>query len=228
VNARILARTSPAPVRNAHGDFLMYGYLIAQGRHVDTHVALTHGALTGTVPIRVNSACVTSEAFDDQRCDCAWQLLETLSQFVAAGSGVLTYHPDQEGRGVGLFQKIESYALMSRHRVTTAEAFVAMGERADLRDYSAGAAMLQDLGVTHVEVYSNNPDKIAALSEYGIVVRAVRPVVGTHNAEWHDYLRSKAHAFGHLIELDDASAPGQAQGSTGDIGIVDTAAVDSA
>lgn len=212
LRARIVDLSGPVPFQNSLGEFWMRAYLIAVGRHVDTHLAIVHGSVSadaapGPVPVRVNSACLTSEAFGDERCDCAWQMWEALARFVQRGKGVLTYHPDQEGRGAGLFQKVRSYALMHEGALSTADAFVALGELPDQRDYSAAAAILRALYVGEVELLTNNPDKAASLSRMGIDVRAQDSIVGTHNGQWHAYLRSKATAFGHHIVLPDGTAP---------------------
>ncbi|TMR20738.1 GTP cyclohydrolase II RibA [Nonomuraea turkmeniaca] len=200
MNARILEVSQPVQVTNALGEFALTAYLIAEGQRVDTHLALTHGNLTAPVPMRINSACLTSEVLQDNRCDCAWQMWESLKRFVSRGQGILTYHPAHEGRGAGLFQKIQSYALMDRDGLTTAAAFTALGEPPDSRDYSAATAILVALGIDEVELLSNNPNKIESLVMAGIRVTASERVIGRHNPAWRRYLNSKAEAFGHLIE----------------------------
>jgi 3,4-dihydroxy 2-butanone 4-phosphate synthase / GTP cyclohydrolase II len=201
VRQRILERTGPVPIRNKLGSFELHGYLVAAGPQVEMHLALAHGELTGVIPTRINSACLTSEIFHDDRCDCAWQLEEALRRFVRIGRGLLLYSPAQEGRGIGLMRKLQSYLLMDSG-LTTSEAFAALGEPVDCRDYGAAIAILQDLKVSRVSLLSNNPWKAKALEEAGIEVASVDMLIGDHNPSWHAYLRSKADAFGHTIDLE--------------------------
>jgi GTP cyclohydrolase II len=156
--------------------------------------------------VRINSACLTSEVFGDDRCDCAWQLEETLRRIVAEGSGVVLYHQNQEGRGIGLFRKIQSYRLMSEG-LTTNEAFAALGEPTDARTYAAAASILDLLGVRRVRLISNNPTKARALREAGLEIVEVAEVVGAHNPAWRSYLLSKAQDFGHTITLPARTTP---------------------
>jgi 3,4-dihydroxy 2-butanone 4-phosphate synthase / GTP cyclohydrolase II len=203
---RIIDRTGPVPIRNKYGSFNLHGYLIAAGPRIDIHLALVHGDLSGVTPTRINSACLTSEIFHDDRCDCAWQLEEALRRFACLGSGLLLYHPTQEGRGIGLMRKLESYLLMDSG-LTTSEAFDALGEPADCRNYGAAVAILEDLGVSKVNLLSNNPQKVKALLDAGIEVTSVDTIIGDHNPSWHAYLQSKADAFGHTISLGPPSPP---------------------
>lgn len=205
MNARILEVSADVPLSNQLGKFAMRGYLIAEGRHVDTHIAVIHGTPTGVVPVRINSACMTSEVFEDGRCDCAWQMWEALRRFVERGQGVMTYHPTHEGRGVGLFQKLQSYALMDKLGLTTADAFATLGETSDARDYEAAVAILSDLHIEQVELISNNPAKEQALLAGNIEIVARDRIVGAHNPRWHEYLSSKALSFGHAIELTNGA-----------------------
>ena len=200
MSVRILERTGPIRLRNEIGEFTLEAFIVAEGRAIDTHLTLTYGQLGDTVPVRINSACLTSEVFGDDRCDCAWQLEETLRRIVDAGSGVILYHPNQEGRGIGLFRKIQSYQLMSEG-LTTNEAFAALGEPTDARTYGPAASILLELGIRRVRLISNNPEKANALHDAGIEVVEVDDVIGSHNPQWRGYLLSKAQDFGHTISL---------------------------
>ncbi|MCC2033218.1 GTP cyclohydrolase II [Microbacterium sp. BWT-G7] len=188
------------PMHSALGDFSAEAFVVADGREIDTHLVVTHGELVDPVPTRINSACVTSEVFGDDRCDCAWQLEEALRRIIEFGSGVIIYHPNQEGRGIGLFRKLQSYQLMSRG-MSTNEAFSALGEPADARSYGAAVTILKALGIDRVRLLSNNPVKMQALEDGGISVQDVDGVVGSHNPAWHEYLTSKALDFGHRISI---------------------------
>jgi 3,4-dihydroxy 2-butanone 4-phosphate synthase/GTP cyclohydrolase II len=201
MSVRILEISKDVPVRNRIGLFTLRAYLIAEGPHIDTHLAIFKGPLTNPVPVRVNSACLTGEVFGDRRCDCAWQMWEALRRFEDRGQGVMTYHPSHEGRGIGLFQKIRSYELMDERGLTTREAFQELGETPDLRSYASATAILEDLGVREAQFLSNNPEKIRALSDSGIKVVGSERVVMDFDKSLVGYLQSKAAQFGHLIDL---------------------------
>lgn len=198
MRARLLEKTAPVALTNEIGEFRVIAYNIAEGPRVATHLAVIHGQVAPAMPVRINSACLTSEALLDDRCDCAWQLHEALRSFVRRGTGVLLYHPDHEGRGIGLFRKVESYGLMTQG-LTTCQAFLALGEPADARSFEPALIILADLGITSVSLLSNNPAKADALREGGIDVRSTEELVAHHNPGWHDYLASKAIEFGHRI-----------------------------
>lgn len=201
MKSRIVDVTESVSLRNAAGEFNVRAYLIAQGAHIDTHLSIEFGHISAdeSVPVRINSACVTSEALGDLRCDCSWQLQQTLRRLVELERGVITYHPNQEGRELGLFRKIQSYALMDNKNLSTADSFSALGEEPDPRDYSPSVEILHFLGIESAVLLSNNPAKVTALRQAGIQVTGVEGVVGSHNDAWHSYLASKARDFGHNI-----------------------------
>ena len=201
MSVRILEVSNDVPVRNRIGSFTLRAYLIAEGPRIDTHLAIFKAPFSEPVPVRINSACLTGEVFGDRRCDCAWQMWEALRRFEERGCGVMTYHPSHEGRGIGLFQKIRSYELMDERGFTTREAFQALGEAVDVRTYGAATAMLKHLGVKRAHFISNNPEKIEALEDAGIVVDSSERVVIDFDASLAGYLQSKADQFGHLIDL---------------------------
>jgi GTP cyclohydrolase II len=201
MSVRILEISKDIPVRNRIGLFTLRAYQIAEGPRIDTHLAIFKGPLVTPVPVRINSACLTGEVFGDRRCDCAWQMWEALRRFEARGTGVMTYHPSHEGRGIGLFQKIRSYALMDDKGLTTREAFRALGEPDDTRTYGAATAILRHLGVRSAHFLSNNPEKIEAMEQAGIEVVGSERVVIDFDESLTAYLQSKAADFGHLIDL---------------------------
>jgi GTP cyclohydrolase II len=202
---RRIARTR-LPTR--YGEFDLLVYATPAG---EEHVALTIGAVAGppAVPVRLHSECLTGDAFGSQRCDCGEQLAASLAFLQGAGRGVLLYLR-QEGRGIGLANKIRAYALQDRG-YDTVEANHALGLPADRRDYGAAAAMLADLGIRRVRLLTNNPAKIVALERHGIVVVERLPLqVPPHPAN-RGYLETKRAKMGHLLPpaaLLDAAGDG--------------------
>lgn len=165
------------------------------------HVAMVVGAVEGVegVPVRIHSECLTSEVFGSLKCDCRAQLDGALDFIVGNGIGVLVYLR-QEGRGIGLGNKIRAYALQAKG-LDTYEANRELGFPDDLRRYDIAAEMIRLLGVRSVELITNNPLKIAGLVEEGIPVRSRIPSRTAHNPHNVDYLRTKRERSGHLIEL---------------------------
>lgn len=165
------------------------------------HVALVRGEVTGQegVPVRIHSECLTSEVFGSLKCDCKLQLDRALEFVAKEGRGVVLYLR-QEGRGIGLGNKIRAYALQSQG-LDTYEANRQLGFPDDLRRYDIAAEMLLHLGVRSVDLITNNPLKIAGMVEEGIPVRRRIPSRTLHNPHNVDYLRTKRDRTGHLIEL---------------------------
>jgi 3,4-dihydroxy 2-butanone 4-phosphate synthase/GTP cyclohydrolase II len=180
------------------------------------YVALVRGDIAGGEPtlVRLHSQCLTGDVFGSERCDCGEQLDAALRIIAAAGRGVLIYMFD-EGRGIGLLNKIRAYALQDEGH-DTVEANHALGFAADMRDYSAGAHILFDLGVRQVRLMTNNPDKVQALENYGLVVTERVPVEAEPRSANRGYLETKRLKFGHLLSLvSGGEEPRQVPGEQG-------------
>ena len=192
-------RTEGAFLPTAHGEFTAYAY--PQSGDGEAHLALVHGDLHSDAPVlvRVHSECLTGDALGSLRCDCGPQLQQSLREIGQATAGVLLYLR-QEGRGIGLAAKISAYVLQEGG-LDTYDANLALGFPADGRDYGPAAAMLRDLGVRHVTLLTNNPEKAAALRALGVDVvaeRALEIAPSRHNLR---YLSAKRQRFGHRLTL---------------------------
>ncbi len=183
------------PTKN--GDFVLYYYQTNQDEK--EHLALVKGDIAGqkNVPVRVHSECLTGDVFGSRRCDCGEQL-ERAMQFVEkSGCGVVIYLR-QEGRGIGLFHKLQAYNLQD-HGFDTVDANLALGHLADEREYDVAAAILKNLKVHSVALLTNNPAKIDALERLGINVVARVPLEIASNEDNVDYLKTKAVKMAHLF-----------------------------
>jgi GTP cyclohydrolase II len=166
------------------------------------HIALVHGDILGAhdVVTRLHSECLTGDALGSLRCDCRDQLGVALERLRAEPAGVLLYLR-QEGRGIGLLNKIRAYALQDRG-LDTVDANLALGFRDDERDYAVAAHMLASLTIRSVRLLTNNPTKVAALEHYGIRVAGRIPHVIPANDHNRFYLQTKANRSGHFIDFD--------------------------
>ncbi|MBM3356642.1 MAG: GTP cyclohydrolase II [Betaproteobacteria bacterium] len=179
-------------------------------------VALVKGEVATGEPVlvRLHSQCLTGDVFGSERCDCGEQLDTALSMIEGAGRGVLVYMFD-EGRGIGLLNKIRAYALQDQGH-DTVEANHALGFAADMRDYKAGAHILFDLGVRKVRLMTNNPEKVEALEQYGLTVTERVPIEVPPRPSNRDYLRTKRAKFGHMLSLvGEGRDPGAGSRSPG-------------
>jgi len=195
----IIERKAKAELPTAYGDFKAYGYVDKiNGEH---HIALVKGNIHNNEPVlvRIHSECLTGDVFGSKRCDCGEQLHEAMRRIEEAGRGVLLYLR-QEGRGIGLINKLKAYELQEKG-MDTVEANIALGFRADLRDYSVGAEILVDLGVKKIILMTNNPTKVAGLSGYGLEVVERQPIEMACNEENHFYMQTKLHKLGHLLHV---------------------------
>ena len=169
------------------------------------HLALIKGVITGKAPVlvRVHSECLTGDIFGSQRCDCRDQLIESMKIIEKAGRGVIVYMR-QEGRGIGLLNKLKAYKLQDKGK-DTVEANLELGFQPDLRDYGIGAQILRDLGVRKIKLLTNNPRKIIGLKGYGLEIVERVPIEIQSNPSNENYLQVKRDKLGHLIQLNNKS-----------------------
>ncbi|WP_241644990.1 GTP cyclohydrolase II [Rosenbergiella metrosideri] len=192
-----LTRVAEAKLPTQWGEFLMVGF-----EEISTqkdHVALVFGDISGDTPVltRVHSECLTGDALFSLRCDCGFQLESALDAIAKEGRGILLYHR-QEGRGIGLINKIKAYALQDKG-YDTVEANEALGFAPDQRNFSFCADMLTLLGVAKIRLLTNNPKKVSVLSEAGIKITERVPLQVGRNPKNSHYLDTKAAKLGHLL-----------------------------
>ncbi len=194
---KLVERVVEAQLPTDFGDFTAIGFRsLVDDKH---HVAMVKGEVSGheDVLVRVHSECLTGDVFHSQRCDCGQQLEDALQRIEAEGSGVLLYLA-QEGRGIGLLNKLRAYKLQEEG-LDTVDANLELGLPADLRDYGIGAQILVDLGLTSIRLLTNNPKKIIGLEGYGLRVSDQLPIEHHPTPHNQDYLRTKKERMGHLL-----------------------------
>jgi 3,4-dihydroxy 2-butanone 4-phosphate synthase/GTP cyclohydrolase II len=194
---KLIERVVSTKLPTAFGDFVAVGYRsLVDKKH---HVALVKGELEGAedVLVRVHSECLTGDVFHSLRCDCGEQLESALSMIEREGRGVLLYL-SQEGRGIGLLNKLRAYKLQEEG-FDTVEANLRLNFPADLRDYGIGAQILVDLGLTNIRLLTNNPKKISGLAGYGLSVSDQIPIEHLSNPHNEAYLRAKRDKLGHIL-----------------------------
>jgi 3,4-dihydroxy 2-butanone 4-phosphate synthase/GTP cyclohydrolase II len=194
---KLVERVVSTGLPTAFGEFTAVGYRsLLDNKH---HVALVKGEVAGQedVLVRVHSECLTGDVFHSLRCDCGEQLESALAMIERAGMGVLLYL-SQEGRGIGLLNKLRAYKLQEEG-LDTVDANLRLGLPADLRDYGIGAQILSDLGLTSIRILTNNPKKISGMSGYGLSVTDQIPIEHLPNPHNEAYLRAKRDRLGHIL-----------------------------
>ena len=198
-----LERQAETNLPTRFGNFTMVGY----GHHAEQpmpHLALVSERtdFTRPVPVRVHSECMTGDVFGSLRCDCGEQLEESL-RFTGQHGGVVVYLR-QEGRGIGLLNKMKAYNLQDEG-MNTAEANLHLGYDVDERDYGLAVDILKDLNVRTILLMTNNPEKIRGLSEAGIVVEKRLPLEIKPHRENYDYLHTKQELMGHWLDINGSA-----------------------
>ena len=198
-NEQHIKREIEAQLPSSHGEFKIVGY--SNDLDDKEHIAIVKGDVNTDKPVmvRIHSECFTGDIFGSYRCDCGPQLHAALNMIEEEGQGVIVYMR-QEGRGIGLLNKLRAYKLQEEGR-DTHEANLELGFKADAREYHLAAQILEDLGIKHIRLLTNNPDKVSSIEECGIKVDSRLPLQPDYRAENAAYMQTKKDKFGHFLDL---------------------------
>lgn len=198
---RLVQRVAEARLPTKYGEFKIIAY--RSSTDPTEHVAVVMGNVNTEEPVlvRVHSQCLTGDVFHSMRCDCGEQIEMAMKRISEEGRGVVLYMR-QEGRGIGLHNKIKAYALQDKG-MDTVEANIALGFKADQRDYGVGAQILADLGIHKMRLMTNNPKKMSSLSSYGLEIVEQLPITIKPNKYNKHYLQTKQKKMGHLLKIID-------------------------
>jgi len=200
-NEKLVQQIAKAKLPTAFGEFTIMAY--KSDVDATEHVALVKGDISGDEPVlvRVHSACLTGDIFSSLRCDCGAQIKLAMQNIAEEGRGVFLYM-QQEGRGIGLHNKLRAYALQDQG-MDTVEANVALGFAPDLRDYGVGAQILADLGLHNIRLLTNNSKKVIGLQSYGLRIVETVPLITQPNPYNIRYLKTKQKKLGHSLDIEE-------------------------
>jgi len=200
---KLVHRVAEAKLPTKYGDFAAIAY--RSDIDPDEHIALVMGDISTdeSVLVRVHSECVTGDVFGSLRCDCGEQVALAMQSIAEEGRGVFLYMR-QEGRGIGVHNKLRAYALQDKG-LDTVEANLSLGFAPDLRDYGIGAQILADLGLHTIRLLTNNPKKVIGLEGYGLKVLETLPIIASPNPYNRHYLEIKQKKMGHLLQIPNTA-----------------------
>src|SRR5919106_1732670 len=209
---RVTRRSGPVPIATPHGEFQVFGFALSSGR---TYLVLALGEVADgrDILVRLHSECLTGDTLGSYRCDCGTQLASSMRRLAAAGRGLLLYAVGEEGRGIGIVDKLRAYQLQDLG-LDTVEANAHLGLPIDARDFGEAADVLRLFGIRSVRLLTNNPAKVATIRAAGIGVAEVLPVTTSPNLRSRAYLRAKRERLGHEPFGED---PGEAPSSAVDV-----------
>jgi GTP cyclohydrolase II len=200
-SAQIATVTPPCDIRNKWGEFKLRIFRIQSNERLEDIAALYLNLPSEECLLRINSACITSESFGDVSCDCKWQMDEAIAAVAALGSGLIIYAQNQEGRGIGLFDKVRTMHLMHTQKLSTARAFTALGFETDLRSYEFVLPILNYFEIKRLRLMTNNPSKMDLFDQSSIELVSTVPMVYRGDLSLSEYLNSKKEELGHFIDL---------------------------
>jgi 3,4-dihydroxy 2-butanone 4-phosphate synthase/GTP cyclohydrolase II len=200
---KMVKKITEAKLPTNYGEFTVMAYKSSVDK--TEHIAMVKGDVLGKEPVlvRVHSECLTGDVFRSLRCDCGEQFELAMQKINEEGRGIFLYMR-QEGRGIGLHNKLKAYALQDQG-MDTVEANIALGFPADLRDYGIGAQILADIGLHNIKLLTNNPKKIVGLESYGLKVVETVPLLATPNSYNIRYLETKKNKLGHILDMEEVN-----------------------